>query len=42
MNNLEDEAASFADENWSSYFDDDFKYAWSEAYNQYIEDNNGE
>ena len=45
MNNLEDQAAAFADENWDSYNDpfvNDYKYAWSEAYNDYIENKNGE
>ena len=40
MNELEDQAALFADENWDSYFDSesgDYKHAWCEAYTAYME-----
>lgn len=43
MSELENKAAIFADENWSSYYDDDicdYKYAWSEAYDDYMRNTN--
>lgn len=39
--NLEKEATEFANENWSSYYDPymgDYKDAWCQAYDEFIED----
>jgi len=42
---IEKEATVFADENWEEYFcseEGDYKYAWCQAYKEYIENQIGE